>query len=62
MNFFHTIAAKAPRNLGDVHHLIAETGQAPPAQSALSPVRDASTKVEEMLRYMSERRNRLKKT
>lgn len=64
MNFFHTIAAKAPRNRGDVDHVIAGTRaeQAPLAQRAPPPARGASTKAEEMLRFMSERRNRLKKT
>jgi hypothetical protein len=64
MNIFHTIAAKAPGYRGDVDHAITETraGQAPLAQRALSPAGDASTKAEEMLRFMSERRNRPKKT
>jgi len=64
MNIFRTIAGKASRNRGNVDHAITEhqPEQAPPDQGAPSPDADASTKAEEMLRFMAERRDRLKKT
>lgn len=64
MNIFRTIATKAPRNRGKVDHVITESPpeQAPPVQCAPPPAGDGSTKADDMLRFMAERRNRLKKT
>jgi len=64
MNIFRTIAAKAPRNRGKMDHAITESppGEESHVEHAPPSTSDAHTKAEEMLRFMAERRNRLKKT
>ena len=63
MNIFRTIATKAPRNRGKLEQVVPESGQEQAAnvQHPRSPVGDGATKAEEMLHFMAERRDRLKK-
>lgn len=64
MNIFRAIVTKTPRNRHDHIDPVLESspGTAPQVRPAPSPASDASTKAEEMMRLMAERRNHPKKT